>query len=404
MKHILNVFEKLAVYIQNSDKIKTRITPIQGCIKIIDAISSFVSLKNKRICVLSDSMILIYVVDILVNTGILKKENLYFVCHTKDVHKLAKSLEIHDTHIFLVEYSKLKNWLENWQVMQFDIIIGNVPFIKNVWHYFIKFNLLKPGGILALILPTNWVYSYHPAFKLLFEYEPLLLWLEISSWFPKINESIGFVIFKNIKRTSKCVKIYDSNLNGYDWVPGEFMFIRGLNECTHDMLTAVNRLDKRIPIKSNTSVPKIKRTNEYKYEVLCNWDIKYSNQPPPDEGKPRVFLSRGLRRNGKNRTMVSHIDPDGKYSHLDGFYFLTDPKDKKEPTSLSWLISESKFMMVFSGHCDKSPFLVPELRNNIPHIPSSIDSDDKLFKFLKLKQQTIDYIEYRCGQKKEKKN
>lgn len=284
---------------------------------------------------------------------------------------------------------------KNGELMKFDLVIGNPPYQKEMWVDLVQVALdcCKTGGYVVMVTPTNWVFSYYKAHKMIFANEVIIASNDVTAFFPSIAESIGWFFLQKTPRVSTQIPMLGKDGAQYAFQPGEFMVARGLSAVTNNLLSKFNALAKRECFKSNCKTDSLRETpdDEFKFPVINHiWGMKYTNVAPTHPGQMRVFLSRTLVRRGGQRTMKAHTDLKGEMRHLDGFYFLVD--NEEEALDLEWLIQESKLMRFISGQVDKSQYLSPELRVNIPHLTSSVRTDRALAEYCQLEEAEIEHL------------
>jgi hypothetical protein len=341
-----------------------------------------------RILVLSD-------LGLLVAVWVRKRDaDITFVAHTNEQAEFARQVGV--TKILQVGYNDPVKELEKQLMgLKFDVIVGNPPYQKERWVDFVQtaLNNCKQDGYVCMITPTNWVFSYHKAHKMIFANEVVIACNDVTSSFPAIAESIGWFLLKKTIRISDKIPILGKDGAQYVFQPGQFMVARGLNAVTNDILRKFNTLVKRECFKSNCKVNALREVadDEFRWPVINHiWGTKYTNIPPSHPGQMKVFLSRTLVRRGGQRTMKAHVDLGGEMRHLDGFYFLVE--SEQEALDLEWLIQESRLMRFISGQVDKSQYLSPELRMNIPHLSSPVRTDDELAEYCGLEDAEREYL------------
>lgn len=290
----------------------------------------------------------------------------------------------------------------------FDVVVGNPPYQaphKAAWVSFTELGLelLTDNGHLGMITPTNWVWSYHTSHKLIFKNEVLALHNDVKNHhilgdcFNGISESIGYFVIKKAKRQNASTTMMGVDGVEHKWRPGQLMLVRKLDVVVAEILDSLNRLEKHKPSNGGIHPSNFVHSAvdiDHPYSVFDNWsdeDPRSTAKVPPDLGMPRVLVSRVLIRKKGHSGALSFADVEGKCHVHDGFYFLTE--DEKEAKSLKWLISDSHLMRWVSGYTDKSQYLSPELRANIPKINSNIHSDQALYEYLGLSSKAIERIE-----------
>lgn len=280
--------------------------------------------------------------------------------------------------------------------MLFDLVIGNPPYAQETWVKFVakSHEFCKPSGYIALVTPTNWVYIYHKSHKLVTDYEPLALHNDVrDSAFPGVAESIGYFIIKKEPIKNTITKMIGKDGVEYEYNTEKYMVPRGLVKVVHSIIAkSLHSSIMHEPFKCENRDFQPEKSDERQYSSLNHtWGMNYTSKKVVNPGQPKAILSRLLRRNGAQRTMVAFADYDGTMQINDGFYFYVQTPE--EVDALVWLISESKLMRFISGYSDKSQYLSPALRVSVPQIPATIKSDAELYSYFKFSEDEIKYIE-----------
>jgi hypothetical protein len=280
----------------------------------------------------------------------------------------------------------------------FDLVLGNPPYENGLWVDFLELahSVCKPDGVIGMVSPTNWVYPYHKSHALVVENEPIWLHNDVrQTAFPDINESIGVFMFRKTPAKTHMMTMVGKDGVEYEYDSTKFMVPNSLDAEVKEIITKVlhdhesyEAHGRALPDKLRSEV----QSEEFPYPTINHiWGTHYTSHKLTHAGKPKVLLSRMLKRTKGQRTMVAFADPEGKLQINDGYSLYPESADGVE--SLQWQISESKALRFISGYCDKSQYLSPALRCSIPKLPAYINSDAVLYAYCKLSQAAIDRIE-----------
>jgi hypothetical protein len=381
------------------DTLKTACTPWDLALTMTNKAGD----PGYNILVIADAAILKAVIHRLNKLG-RSTAQVTFICTTIEQQAWAeKQFSNHPFKVIVIrmDYNDASAWKGLHRMHKthprFDLVLGNPPYENGLWVKFLELahSVCEPGGVIGMVSPTNWVYPYHKSHDLVVGFEPIWLHNDVHDVsFRDIAESIGVFLFKKTLATSNLTTIVGKDGVEYEYDTSKFMVPRGLDAIVNEILVKVlHNQELHIPYGCALS-DKLRskaQSVDFPYPTLNHiWGMDYTSNKPPNPSKPKVILSRLLKRNKGQRTMVAFADPNGELQINDGFYFYLDSVKEVDP--LQWQIAESKALRFISGYCDKSQYLSPELRRSIPKFPAHITSDAAMYEYCGLSQAAIDQI------------
>lgn len=310
---------------------------------------------------------------------------IHFVCYNS-VNELERKL---------MELQNREETETEKPIPKFGMVVMNPAYENDHWKQLVEIlpRICVKNAVIGLISPTNFLKQSEKVHHLIFKNTVTSVHNDVrTKYFPNVGEMIGYVTFILDGKPTTVTKIIGVDEREYEFYTDKIMVPRGLDALMVEFLSKVfynQPIAVAIPSEYKDKFADASRQpSVYKNHELT---VGTAN-PVQSPGVPRVLLSRRLRRNSKQRTMVTFADETGSKQINDGFVLLQTEPDQSVK-NMAWFISESKVMRFISGMFDKSPYLSPELRSSIPACGFYLSNDEEAFKYFDFSTELKERIE-----------
>jgi hypothetical protein len=301
------------------------------------------------------------------------------------------------------------NFEKVFNVIHFDIIVGNPPYNKDVsknnakgqvlWTSFVNFsfNILKNNGYLVFIHPPNWRKPKHELQNIFFNNQILHLKIMSDTSANKIFKCSIRVDYYVLQKTNihKDTIICDELNNVVNFkINNDTIYIPNYGINIHNKLNNI-KINKLICInpRSHDTTRKFvskKEDDIHTFKLLNTVSSKgntyyYSSKIHPAQNIKKVMFSNG-------RYVYPFYD-DGILGGTQSSIYM-EVKNKNEGNNLVNFINSKLFKFLIKTSKFNNFAISHEFISNIPNLSSVINNidDDKIYKYLKLTKEEIDII------------
>lgn len=328
---------------------------------------------------------------------------------------LRRNYAIHK-HNLVGNYSIGDFLQEDYTGMKFDVIVGNPPYQESkehgkkttgngaLWVRFTvnAFSILKDNGYLAFITPDSWTaptYDLMGSRESLFndyfkKYNLLYINFDVKKFFPRIGiDPAGFILKKesSYKNTQIIIpnRTLRLDLSNMRFIPKD---VSDVSLSIHSKVLSNKTNARQIKMRWSKSITSIKinetADDEYKYPFIDHHaykPIRWANKLDPDFNKKKILVPYV----GKYQCIIDKVGEYGARESV-SVLFLND----NENVDYAEHYYNSKLVRFIMETNKWTQYVLAQILNYIPITDFTRDwTDADLYKFFKLTQEEIDYIE-----------